>query len=95
MKLTAEQVKMIEKQASPYMCGAWDCCACYPLEYVCDYCEEDLPSPILNGQRAYCDACGGHTNEERQAAEHQKAFWLEVEQMLSGEQYRKGNKKAT
>lgn len=75
MRLTAEQVQEIEASASRYGCGAWDCVDCYPLEYSCDWCEEQFETPILNGQRVYCDCCGAMTNEWKEWTEQQLAFY--------------------
>lgn len=84
MKLTAEQAKDIQKRASTYGCGAWNCCACYPLEYFCDCCDEELETPILNGQRVYCDNCGELQNGAYDTTEQQREFWKKIEQMFEG-----------
>jgi hypothetical protein len=75
MPLTMQQVKEIESKSDSYGCGAWDCVACYPLEYACDFCEDRLDTPILNGQQVYCDSCGGLTNEGRKPNADQLWLW--------------------
>lgn len=80
MRLTAEQVKEIQASASRYGCGADTCLACYPLEYRCIYCEEELSVPILNGQQVYCDTCGDYTNADWEPNEEQRAFYTQYGQ---------------
>lgn len=44
---------------SRYGCGADDCTACYPFRYRCEWCGEDFPEPVPNGDREpKCEACG-------------------------------------
>lgn len=82
MTLTAEQVKEIEAGASRYGCGAWDCVACYPLQYRCDWCGEDYASPILNGQRGECEACGEITEKAEQPTDAQIEFWKRYQTVI-------------
>lgn len=75
MTLTAEQVQEIEAKASRYGCGAHNCTACYPLVYRCEMCGEDYASPILNGRRAECEACGWEIEQDTEPTQAQIELW--------------------
>lgn len=64
MPLTPEQVKDLEAKQSHYGCGADTCTDCYPIQYRCDYCNEDFPAPIANGEHYTCEECGYDNKEE-------------------------------
>jgi hypothetical protein len=57
MPLTPEQVTYLEEKQSSYGCGAHDCTDCYPIQYGCEYCTEDFPAPIANGEVYTCLEC--------------------------------------
>lgn len=63
MPVTLEVQRELEAKMSHYGCG-WDSCqACYPLQYACEFCAEQFPSPILNGERHECEDCEWVNND--------------------------------
>lgn len=72
MPLTKTQVKELEKIQSNYGCGANDCLSCYPIQYRCEWCGEDFPEPIRNGESFICDACNWWNNEPNIFLEKEK-----------------------
>lgn len=63
MPLTAQQVSDLESKQSHYGCGSDTCVSCYPIQYRCDYCNEDFTNPIANGEHYECEECG-YDNKE-------------------------------
>lgn len=72
MPLTPDQVKEIQANQSDYGCGADDCHACYPIQYLCEECNATFPSPIRYNPRDQreeyrCPECDWINNENTQA----------------------------
>ncbi len=58
MPLTFEEAEALEAKGSRYGCGSISCLSCYPVFYRCEYCGEDFPQPIANGEAFECPECG-------------------------------------
>ena len=62
--LREAQVKALEATRSAYGCGSATCVKCYPVQYACEFCGEDYPLPIANGESYACPSCEWETNGE-------------------------------
>jgi len=64
MPLSPEQLIILEQSRSAYGCGLDTCKRCYPIQYRCDFCATDFPTPLENGEHYTCEECGYDNKEE-------------------------------